>query len=429
MGLGLSVRTPLKSLSKKAAAKELQVFCQAIADAVSDDVMRAYAAIEEAGEAAYMTLHPGAEPVSVTIDDGWIVVDAKTSGVGPGYHAALVELLDRVGVALKQPWDWNDEDACVDETGFALRRDFGRLQEAMLAHFRALCQLVVDPKKTHDGPLFMDWNLEGPKVDGPWAAVTPVGTWTREWFVNASRDATAKNAAAEFFGWWNKDRDQLDKAKVVATFLWSECRWHPPVDEREKAFLELILALADQASQHLSKYNVTKEDVAELRAMAQSQPDDAPMPREGGIGVYRGDAPVMVPGGWWFEAPGYMYREVEDDGGVLLLWHAGRTIRISTFSPRLPNGRPVAAQQLLRDFSSEAPSGGKPVRSREGQLMRQHTIVPPSEDEEWHHLSGCAAIDGEVAFITIAFEDAGEDGWAAEVFNSLRISEDVPVAE
>lgn len=63
------------------------------------------------------------------------------------------------------------------------------------------------------------------------------------------------------------------------------------------------------------------------------------------------------------------------------------------------------------------------------KLMRQHTIVPPSEDEEWHHLSGALAIDGEVAFITIAFEDAGEDGWAAEVFNSLRISEDVPVAE
>ncbi len=429
MGLGLSIRLPLKGTLKKAAAKELQAFCQVLADSVRDDVMRAFATIEEQSETVYVTLYPGTEPVTVSVEDGWIVLDAKTSGAGPGYHAALVDLLDGVGVASKYPLDWRNEDTCVDETGYGAHRDFARLQGVMLDHFKSLCRIITDPKKAHDGLLHIDWSMDAPRVDGPWAAVSPVGTWTREWFLHASRDENARTAAAEFMIWWNKERDQRDKAKLVATFLWSVCRWRPPIDDREKAFYELVLANADQSGPLLSTYNVSTDDLAEFRLLSRTEPEEAPVPREGGLGIYRGDAAVSVPGGWWFAAPGYMYQDVEDDGGVLLLWHAGRTIRVSTFSPRLPNGKPVSAKQLMQDFADESSKTGKAVRSREGQLLRQYTIIPPNEDEEWFCLSGCAAIDGEVALLTIAFEDAGDDGWAAEVFGTVRISGDLAAGE
>ena len=47
-----------------------------------------------------VTFHPAAEPVEFRLDEGeGLTASAKTSTVGPGYHAMLVELMETIGPA------------------------------------------------------------------------------------------------------------------------------------------------------------------------------------------------------------------------------------------------------------------------------------------------------------------------------------------
>jgi len=70
--------------------------------------------------ALQVLLHPTAESVEiVSWDPKTLVVSAKTSSVGPGYHLYLCDVVKRIGEALSVAWDPPDaERQTGDDTGF-----------------------------------------------------------------------------------------------------------------------------------------------------------------------------------------------------------------------------------------------------------------------------------------------------------------------
>src|SRR4051812_39896471 len=68
----------------------------------------------------WLGLHPAEERIEIsTTGGGRVVVSARTSGAGPGYHAFVCELLDAVGARLDVRWQGPDPTGQTgDETGY-----------------------------------------------------------------------------------------------------------------------------------------------------------------------------------------------------------------------------------------------------------------------------------------------------------------------
>ena len=73
--------------------------------------------------AVLVSLHPCAEDVEIAVPEpGRVSVSAKTSTVGPGYHAFLCDLLHRLGDAVAIDWDEPDDPSDLRERDGLLPR-------------------------------------------------------------------------------------------------------------------------------------------------------------------------------------------------------------------------------------------------------------------------------------------------------------------
>lgn len=125
MGLGIyltgRIRTPAERFLRQAEAWAREH--------LSETLVRAVPRTNSEGqEALFLRLHPAAEDVELCLPDaGRVMLSAKTSNVGPGYHIYLCDaarrLANRAGIAWVPP---DEEKGTGDETGFFEGGDRGR---------------------------------------------------------------------------------------------------------------------------------------------------------------------------------------------------------------------------------------------------------------------------------------------------------------
>jgi hypothetical protein len=138
MGLGLQTTASLrrkKAFGFLAAIVPPKEVADAIQGCARGTPLEPLTSLAELGDGSgyAVTLHPAAEALYLEADGETVTASAKTSNVGPGYHAFLVFVLDSVQASLGLKWEWAEED---DETGFARHGDFARLQAEMAKQFR-----------------------------------------------------------------------------------------------------------------------------------------------------------------------------------------------------------------------------------------------------------------------------------------------------
>src|SRR5687767_9591483 len=118
MGLGINIKAKLNKA----------IPFSTIQDCISNTtpgLFKDFLSFSENENGFYVTLHPCEETVSFEYANGNLICSAKTNSVGPGYHAYLVELLEKVGTELQIPWTWNleeGEDYYLDETDYYSHR-------------------------------------------------------------------------------------------------------------------------------------------------------------------------------------------------------------------------------------------------------------------------------------------------------------------
>lgn len=71
----------------------------------------------------------------------------RRANAGPGYHAAIVDMLDHLVAKLSLQWDWQ-HDGASDKAGYANQRDFGAVQTV---HERVFLSLMQIAQKMEDG--------------------------------------------------------------------------------------------------------------------------------------------------------------------------------------------------------------------------------------------------------------------------------------
>ncbi|MDP1661020.1 MAG: hypothetical protein Q8L55_03810, partial [Phycisphaerales bacterium] len=144
-----------------------------------------------------LLLHPSAEAVEFRVSEKRVVVSAKTSTVGPGYHAAVVSIIDEIGMAGFE-WDWTEDDnSSGDETGYSTHRNFSRLQQSMAEFFGNLMKVVEEQVfDEYDGSAAVNVRMDSQRPTGMTGMVFPLGVRPRSWCVAAGESPS--NYAMEF---------------------------------------------------------------------------------------------------------------------------------------------------------------------------------------------------------------------------------------
>lgn len=172
-----------------------------------------------------IALHPAEERALVWLRDGVVGGQARTSGAGPGYHVAVVEMLDFLAQRLRVKWK------VEDPTGYWESRDRSALERCMVENLK---QVVGDAGLATGESL---WSVNFPSqrlvVEAPYAIVTPTGPWDQDQ-AGAIMDASRPDDLARFFPWWG-DRDASYWHTVAQSLRWMEVIWTPydPPRQRE----------------------------------------------------------------------------------------------------------------------------------------------------------------------------------------------------
>lgn len=447
MGLGIYVQADLPTSplgEDRARAQLFERIAQNVLSGLPDHVCRQWLEIQEHAGVLYLQLHPAAEPLEISLpDSGLVAASIKTSTTGPGFHAAVVKLLNHIGSACGLAWKWrgsgDDEgDEAADETGFAVHGDYARLQGAFASFLGSLADVLLEK---HDGSstMWLNWPVGAalrPVVAS--FSACPTGPIDKGWWQKAASGGAAQQAE-RFYAWWSRDRSTADWEKTARLMMWSEIRWHPPIDEREQMVMELTIESTRRAGEPESLAG----EVDELRGLldvAAADDEPAPVPRTDGIGFFRGMAECTCPGGWTVTIPGYYYADEEDEGGQLVLWHTGRTVRVSTFTKTEEGGEEDGSDSFEDAFES-AP--GEVIEMNAAGVLGKCDVAPPgamaeedeetsdsgdegsdeeegSDDEECWTLQGLAVQGAQLALMTVSFDDGDDQEWSVEVFKTLR---------
>jgi hypothetical protein len=357
---------------------------------------------------------------------GRMIVSAKTSILGPGYHIALCQILKRMGEDMGIGWEPPDEDEGTgDETGYFHTGDKAALEEEMLRHLRALAR-ILDENLRADGSfemslsMPMDHSFEGGPIK------TIVGVRDAEWLRRVQ--AEARNGS-DLFPWWEEGltpRFYLGRATVE---MCMNVRWREhTVDDEEWERLERVNDDLYEAfkgdpslpipwrewAQIIDYLNMDGEVEAEIRRRAAEEPE-RPL-----LGYRRHPVRVSLCDGWSITISGAMLEEWKDD--TWSAWDGGRTVWFSCWSVRREDG-PVPARELLASFTERTGLEGESVELESEGMVGRGAIGPYEEDgQEMWNLKALSAVDGLVALCNLFYHDEADREWAISQWHALKCS-------
>lgn len=436
MGVGIYLAGRCKS-RRTAAEKWLQRVADWInEDLPSDPVWRYLRTTTEQGQrgegepALFVGFYPANEPVEFFVPEPRrMIVSAKTSILGPGYHIALCQILKRMGEGLGITWEPPDEgEGTGDETGYFHTGDKPALEEEMLKHLRTMAGLLDE--NFRESPDFemslsmpMDHSFEGGPIK------TIVGVRDRAWLGRVQADA---RNGIDLFPWWEEGltpRFYLGRAIVE---MCMNVRWRVhPLDGEEwmcqaRAYDDLHDAFVgdpslpipwhewaemrdylDRAEEYVSEDEMSEE----IRRRAAEEPE-RPL-----LGYRRRPVRVSLGHGWSIAIDGAMSEQWKDS--TWSAWDGERTVWFSCWNVQRGEN-PVPADELLERFVKSTGLEGKPVELDSEGMIGRGAIGPYEEDgEQLWNLKGLSAVDGRVALCNLYYRDEADREWAMKQWHAL----------
>ena len=190
-----------------------------------------------------VNLHPCAEDVEIAVPEpGRVVVSAKTSTVGPGYHAFLCDLLHRLGEAMDIDWDApEDESGTGDETGYFHTGDPRALEDEFLEWLRGVAKLITDGLE-QDYQWMMISMAIGHHYHHHGPLVTPMGPRDVRWLEAVAEDSIR---GIDLFPWWPAGIGAPFYLGRALARLWRDVRWRAPLtDDEGRLLMDVHLDLA-----------------------------------------------------------------------------------------------------------------------------------------------------------------------------------------
>ncbi|MEC7291456.1 MAG: hypothetical protein VXW22_15335, partial [Pseudomonadota bacterium] len=244
---------------------------------------------------------PLADWIRFDLSNDGVAVGFRSSTAGPGYHAAVITMLDHLANELHLSWDWGGVgEMCTDETGYAVSRNIEDLQSEMLRFFQVLMESAAEHDQ-NGSSLCIPYGLGQDRDE----VSCPLGPRPKDWpaSVVSANESELVAEAMGFFPWWNMERDHRFWENMLVGTLWQNAQWRAPVTEEEK---NTIVAIAHM-NEKLRAFELPLNPKIQLAVdeLAQAvQSDEPPGPQ--GIGYRRGFIDHNPFPGWNISLPGYL---------------------------------------------------------------------------------------------------------------------------
>jgi hypothetical protein len=383
--------------------------------------------------AVLVNLHPCAEDVEIAVPEtGQVVASAKTSTVGPGYHAYLCDLLHQLGDAMAIDWNGpDDESGTGDETGYFQTGDRQKLEVEFLHWLRGVVKIVNDGLG-QDYQWMMISMAIGHHYRHHGPLVTPMGPRDTQWL-----DAVAEDPSQgiDLFPWWPQGIGAAFYLGRALAALWRDVRWRAPLtDDEGRLLMDVHLDLGrayqldpsldypwrewrevmDHVEAHFGYVESASDDVeAEVQRRAAAIGEEPSKPL---IGYRRLPVQVDLTDGWSIEIPGEMAEEWDEEG----LWTARddrRVVSFKSYSLTRDDGSKPDAREILDGL--RLPDGRRLEHRHEDMIGRAVVAPPRADDDPGWQLIGHSVIDGGLAACNIIFGDRDERDWAIATWKSL----------
>jgi hypothetical protein len=381
----------------------------------------------------YLQVHPSAEEVEFTVPaPGRLVVSARTSAVGPGYHIFLCDLLHSLAGPFRVTWDPPDaERETGDETTYFFSRDTAAVRTEMLRWLTALAHLVTEETFADASQIRMVSMPLGYAYPDEAAVVTPLGPRPMGWFADVIRRPTR---GIDFFPWWEPGCGAGYYLGRALCRMWQDVRWRTPVNDAEGELLMDVHLDLERAYRlepagplpwrewaELLEYLTDFFGYVEFQAGDGFEDEIVSRARQtlGGprIGYRRGTVQVALSGGWSIRIPGELAEEWETNGQTWSAWLGGRTVWFTSWSLRAGE-EPQPAGEILRDL--DLPDG-ETFEFASGNVLGRAVFVAHEEDGDrlWN-LKAYSAVDGGFALCNVFVEHRDDLDWALDVWRTLE---------
>jgi hypothetical protein len=380
----------------------------------------------------HVHFHPAGEPAQLRVgNSGKVSVHARTTPIGPGYHAHLCELLK--DFAEDFDIQWNDPNPDRDPAQYFSHGDLARLERQFLHWLGQECSKTLryaepDRVLALGMPRPLRFVHSGP-------VLTPLGPRSIDWLKSVSGDP---KAGIDFFPWWSPELDAAFYRRRAETDLWLAFPWREPLTESEGEVVDQIAAdlanayeadpsgalpwsawAATLAALRTDAGKFTVEPVPEeLAALVFAQDDGSAAT----LGYRRHPISTEFSGGWTLRIPGRLAVRREEDGRTWTAWDDTITIwlRDQSLGQTERGAGPAAAQALATARRNLPP--GEPINHAGERGILGDAVWGTAQDDgrTVGRLNGIAVAGNRLAVCNIYLRDATDRDRAVGIWRSLH---------
>lgn len=379
MGLGFTIHTKIKDIEKFQQAVESQAVESGYN--AEHDESSSTVSFCRLGDLFLNYQHEGEGNTDNVIS---VNGDCQTNMLGPGFHKAAIEFIDRLQQATGTRFE------VEDETDYYTERDFEAMKKKHFHKWLAkLFEIIQEQEDKGSTSLSICWDLNKyyPQSDSG-IVISPLGSFRLSEVIRRIREEGIESFADDFFIWNNPERDARFHRGLALNAMWEDCYFMPSERSEEDARINgyIISELETAASLDPSLPFPKKEyeELCRLHGCTPVPTDGIPTyETEFAIGYRRGIINHKV-GRIRFSLPG-SYLEDTDDG-ILVYYDAAadnwHTVRCTGYST---NGEPDFLDVEEEMIEEREFDGGK-------YRLYDMGIGQDSEDEEPYPVYSCHAL-------------------------------------
>ena len=379
MGLGFTIHTKIKDIEKFQQAVESQAVESGYN--AEHDESSSTVSFCRLGDLFLNYQHEGEGNTDNVIS---VNGDCQTNMLGPGFHKAAIEFIDRLQQATGTRFE------VEDETDYYTERDFEAMKKKHFHKWLAkLFEIIQEQEDKGSTSLSICWDLNKyyPQSDSG-IVISPLGSFRLSEVIRRIREEGIESFADDFFIWNNPERDARFHRGLALNAMWEDCYFMPSERSEEDARINgyIISELETAASLDPSLPFPKKEyeELCRLHGCTPVPTDGIPTyETEFAIGYRRGIINHKV-GRIRFSLPG-SYLEDTDDGTLVYYdaaadnWH---TVRCTGY---FTNGEPDFLDVEEEMIEEREFDGGK-------YRLYDMGIGQDSEDEEPYPVYSCHAL-------------------------------------
>lgn len=352
--------------------------------------------------------------ISIRFEDNKIIGDALTSLAGPGFHKAVVDLLDKISSKLRIDIDVEDETTYINE------RDFKQLQRQ---HHQWLCSFIyefINRENIGVKRMYVSWPYEEWVPIDSEGLITQMGIYDKEYCEKIVKEDKLKEFSKNYFPWFDDKKDALYYRGMALYLMWNDFCWVKPRTKEEIALAEMILsflALARRMDPNIELPLKEWREISYLVGRKDTNVVGAQLPNIRQIGYRRKDIVVSIYNYWELIMPGRMI--VKREGDELVVWDADKEIHLSEYL--IDEEHPPF---ILKEIAVETSADSKLVEYvKEGGYHYKGRYRFISDAKSPHGkwiLTGQINSSDSIIVVSISWLKDRDTNWAIETFSSVR---------